>query len=288
MQEAISGETPPDMLPRVLARACISQDRTPALASVAAPGESPGRRAPAFRRRMLTRVFGALALSVLLGVAAAWAMRSYSDTPQPLDTPASLAAQIKQAQARLDALEASERKLASDVWALGAKVESRRVREFNRLTREVVIEAAQRAEADRVAAEEKRRKQHLEHAQEVQRQDAEKLLVSMRKDVQMTTEQEEAARTIVADWGVAVLDAIKGHYRGRRHGDPRETRDKLSELAASAAGNLRALLDPRQQLVFDQWLARDGGALAQGSDQWAPPAVFSTWDDVEAYMEWRR
>jgi hypothetical protein len=63
--------------------------------------------------------------------------------------------------------------------------------------------------------------------------------------------------------------------------------DRVLGLNEQTRDALRALLDGRQQLAFDAWLANGGGgALAAGANVWVPPAVDA--EDMTVFDEWQR
>lgn len=293
LREALTGETPPDVLARVLQRA--------AQRSEAATGRSAAGRVTT--RRWVSRLLGALSIGVLAGGAAAFAAVWFAPKPA---APAqdSLFATLAAADRALD--RAQERVAQLDGRALAREAELARLQasvatlEFALLAPEEKVERAmvslERRRAERFARmEAERRERHLAWVQEVRRQERQEILRGLDALVSMSAEQRAQAEKILEGWGNSVEGAFVRHYhpeRGARRErkpapDCRETMDSVLGLNEQTRDALRALLDGRQQLAFDAWLANGGGgALAAGANVWVPPAVDA--EDMTVFDEWQR
>ena len=314
LREAISGETPPDVLSRVLASA-RSEALMPREAALGASGRAAAGQVTT-RRWVIARALGALGLSVLAGGAFAFASSWFAPQPQPL--PDSTQAMLDNAtttlarvEKRVSEIEAGEARSAGKLAQLEAGLARL---EFALLAPEEKVERAlvenERKQRERMEqAEILRRERHVAWAQEVRKKERQLILDGLVANVSVTPEQQKIAEKVLEDWGSSVVGAIRSHYpddhhrdgrrgegRGRdeRRGpqerrlpDTRETMDSVAKLNQKTLDELRGLLDGRQQLDFDAWLRKGGGgALARGADPWLPPAV--DLEDLNKDDEWRR
>lgn len=290
LREALKGETPPDVLSRVLARSRAEEVQPREM-----QGNAGGRGAAGkvtTRRWVIARVIGALCLSVLAGGAVAFAASLFAPE-QPADTTLAslqklsssldevnrrLDAQERRAQARAHELEVAERELA--------KLSDRLATPEEKMER-AMVEMERRQRERHEQAELQRRERHLAWVQEVRKQQRKQILDEMTDQLDLNAEQQKRAGKVLDDWGGHVYGVFDGHYRGKRRHEPRETMDSVRAVNDETRNSLRALLDSRQQLAFDTWLGKGGGgALARGADPWLPPAV--DLDDLDNFDEWRR
>jgi len=283
--EAFSGETPPDLVARVLARGASPS-------GAAAPS---GRRAPA-RRTGLWRAAGVFAASLVLSLGVGF-LQALWFAPAAGHSPAldALAGDLAATERRVDDLLKSESAGETALWASVVRVSQSLDRVNLALSRqpkaesldEVVARVADQREAK---ASELRLRKHVEHVLARHQRETESIVAGLREKVGITQEEEKAARAVLEAWGLRLTESISVYHRRRDHRrHAPEVREGLAELAAEAAMGVRAVLEARRQLAFDDWMAQGhGGALAQGAERWAPPAVFNNWDDVDEYLAWQR
>ncbi len=157
LREAISGETPPDVLLRVLARSRAEGAKPRELESVTSSRSAAGQVTT--RRWVISRILGALCLSVLAGGAFAFASSWFApateappnETQAALENAATTLARVEKrvteienretSQARrLDALEAQLARLESSLATPEEKVE-RALIEIERKQRERMEQA---------------------------------------------------------------------------------------------------------------------------------------------------
>jgi hypothetical protein len=310
LREALTGETPPDVLSRVLAQARAEGVKPRELQSTTSGRSAAGNATT--RRWVVARVLGALCLSILAGGAFAFAsswfapVTDFNDSHTALDN---ATATLNRVEKRVSEIESNEARRTRELEALESEVARL---EYSLATPEEKVERAlvenERKRRERMEqAEELRRERHVAWAQEVRKKERTAILNGLVANVDLTAEQKTKAEKVLEDWGNSVVGAIRGHYpedrrregrrgegRGRGPGpqerhlpDARETMDSVTKLNHSTIDALRGLLEGRQQLAFDSWMAKGGGgALAQGADPWLPPAV--DLDDLNNFDEWRR
>ncbi|MCC6149964.1 MAG: hypothetical protein IT461_06925 [Planctomycetes bacterium] len=307
LREALSGEAPPDVLARVLARAS-------APVSASATGRSSAGRMTT--RRWTLRALGALCLSVLAGGAASFAAVWFAPAPQPDTIEAALSAAEKsldEAQARVAEYDAATLRRQAELERLSAELSAL---EYALSAPEEKVERAMLArelkrEERAKEAELARRERHVAWAQEVSKKQRGLILDGLVSTVGVSAEQKQGAEKILDGWGDSVVETIRKHYpddrrregsprpdgrgRGERRGsshehhrpDARECGDSVMTINRETLDSLRGLLDGRQQLAFDGWLqGGGGGVLKRGTEPWLPPAV--DLDDVQAFSEWPR
>ncbi|KAA0209778.1 hypothetical protein EDM80_13920 [bacterium] len=280
--EAFSGETPPDLVARVLAGG-------------ASPSGAPaGRRAPA-RRTGLWRAAGVFAATLVLGFGVGYLQAWWFAPAGQAPAHEAWAGEVAAMERRVDELLDKESAVESGLWASVARM-SQSLERVNlappRRSKvesldEVVVRVADQRDAK---ASELRRQKHVEHVLARHQRDTESIVAGLREKVGISDEEEKAARAVLEAWGRKLAESISVYHRRydhRRHAP--EVHEGLAELAVEAALGVRAVLDARRQLAFDDWIAQGhGGALAQGAERWAPPAVFNNWDDVDEYLAWQR
>ena len=307
LREALTGETPPDVLARVLERANAPR------AESATGRNTTGR---VTTRRWIARVLGALCLSVLAGGAAAFAAVWFASAPEQDTVEAALSGADKSLQ------EAQERVADYDAKMLRRQAELERLAtelsalEYRLASPEEKVELAmlanERKHAERAErAELERRERHVAWAQEVSKKQREVILGGLVSTIGVSADQKLGAEKILDGWGNSVVETIRKHYpddrrreggprpegrgRGERRGTPheryrpdaRECGDSVLTINRETLDALRGLLDGRQQLAFDGWLVNGGGGvLKRGTDPWLPPAL--DLDDVQNFDEWRR
>lgn len=307
LREALTGETPPDVLARVLERANAPR-------SDSATGRSSAGRVTT--RRWVVRVVGALCLSVVAGGAAAFAAVWFSPAPEQDAIEAALSgaeksldsaqSRVADYDARVLRRQAELERLASELSALEYTLASPE----EKVERAMVARELKREERAK-EAELARRERHVAWAQEVSKKQRGLILDGLVSTVGVSAEQKQGAEKILDGWGDSVVETIRKHYpddrrregsprpdgrgRGERRGsshehhrpDARECGDSVMTINRETLDSLRGLLDGRQQLAFDGWLqGGGGGVLKRGTDPWLPPAVDI--DDVQVFSEWRR
>lgn len=307
LREALSGEAPPDVLARVLARAS-------APVSASATGRSSAGRMTT--RRWTLRALGALCLSVLAGGAASFAAVWFAPAPQPDTIEAALSAAEKsldEAQARVAEYDAATLRRQAELERLSAELSALEYAlsaPDEKVERAMLARELKRDERAK-EAEIARRERHVAWAQEVSRKQRELILDGLVATVGVRADQKRGAEKVLDQWADSVVGAVKSHYpedRRRKggphdevhgHGDRRRPPPDWQRPDARACAEsvlminretldaLRGLLDGRQQLAFDGWLDNGGGGvLKRGTDPWLPPAVDI--DDVQVFSEWRR
>lgn len=307
LREAVSGQTPPDVLARVLERANAPR-------SESATGRSSAGRVTT--RRWIARVLGAFCLSVLAGGAASLAAMWFAPPAQPdsVETALSGAEQsLENTQARVAEYDAKVLRRQAELERLSSELGAL---EFQLASPEEKVERAlvanEREHAERAEkAEIARRERHVAWAQEVQKKQRDVIMNGLVSTVGVSAEQKQGAEKVLDLWGASVVNTISSHYpedrrrkgtpheemHGRserrrppadwRRPDARECADSVLTINRETLDALRGLLDGRQQLAFDGWLVNGGGGvLKRGTDPWLPPAV--DLDDVQSFDEWRR
>ncbi|CAG0995857.1 hypothetical protein PLCT2_02746 [Planctomycetaceae bacterium] len=307
LREAVSGQTPPDVLARVLERANAPR-------SESATGRSSAGRVTT--RRWIARVLGAFCLSVLAGGAASLAAMWFAPPAQPdsVETALSGAEQsLENTQARVAEYDARVLRRQAELERLSdelAALDYRLCSPEEKVERALVANERERADSAE-KAEIARRERHVAWAQEVSTKQRNVIMDGLVSTVGVNANQKQSAEKILNDWGDSVLGAIRKHYpaehgregahradgrtRGDRRGpssdhrrpEARECADSVLMINRETLDALRGLLDGRQQLAFDGWLVNGGGGvLKRGTDPWLPPAV--DLDDVQSFDEWRR
>lgn len=228
--------------------------------------------------RVLMRAAALVLLAVFAGVAAALVARP--DPTPGVDPVAQLAAEVKALQAQVAALEKDS--AAAQLAGLQAEVDA-----FQAERGGYDVAALEQAVAAQLNAREARqreewRQRHIEHMRRHYAQEQEATVERLRRELNLSHEQEQAVRELLTETGRQAEELIGEVYSGQRH-RRRDSRvhDRFAQLASETEEKLNALLSEQQRGRME-----GTGIVSAAPENWAPRSEFRDDTDLDVWTNW--
>jgi hypothetical protein len=150
-----------------------------------------------------------------------------------------------------------------------AELESERDQAMNALVLDVINVREQRRM-------EEWRERHIQYVRSAVQRHSDETVERLRKDVNLTAEQEAEVRTLLGNAGKEA-EALIGNYYGRgRH----STHSEFEKLARETDEKLSALLSEQQRKQVG------AGLVSAKPEDWGPSSEIRDGTDYEVYMNW--
>jgi len=226
--------------------------------------------------RVLMRAAALVLLAVFAGVAAALVSRP--ETASAVDSVAQLAAEVKALEAQVAALERESltvqlAQLQSEVAAL----------EFGRPNYGAALEQVVMAQLEERESREREewRQRHIEHMRRHYAEEQEATVERLRRELNLSAEQEKAVRELLTDTGKQAEKLIGEVYMGRHHRRDARMHDKFAELANETEKKLAELLSEQQRGRME-----GTGIVSAAPEDWAPRSEFRDDTDLDVWTNW--
>jgi hypothetical protein len=120
------------------------------------------------------------------------------------------------------------------------------------------------------------RERHIQYVRSAVQRHSDETVERLRKDVNLTAEQEAEVRTLLGNAGKEA-EALIGNYYGRgRH----STHSEFEKLARETDEKLSALLSEQQRKQVG------AGLVSAKPEDWGPSSEIRDGTDYEVYMNW--